>query len=113
MKKHTITVPIRPKAKARPRVGKYGNVYTTKADKEYEQAIGAAWIGSEGPFFTTPVEMNVIFFNDKITITVSSLEESSSIRKDLDNLLKAVMDGLNGVAFQDDNQVIKLIGIKK
>lgn len=33
--------------------------------------------------------------------------------KDIDNICKAVLDGLNGVAWLDDKQVCLLLGIKK
>ena len=32
--------------------------------------------------------------------------------RDIDNVIKAVSDGLNGVAFGDDNQVTRVSGIK-
>jgi Holliday junction resolvase RusA-like endonuclease len=28
---------------------------------------------------------------------------------DIDNLIKAILDGLNGIAWQDDTQVVKII----
>lgn len=33
---------------------------------------------------------------------------ASLVRADLDNLLKVIFDGLNGVAWVDDSQVVKL-----
>ena len=35
------------------------------------------------------------------------------MRPDIDNLVKIVLDGLNGVAFMDDKQVIELYAIKR
>ena len=34
-------------------------------------------------------------------------------RPDLDNLVKSVSDGLNGVAFRDDSQITELRAIKQ
>lgn len=33
-------------------------------------------------------------------------------RPDLDNVIKIVSDGLNGIAFADDSQIVELIGTK-
>ena len=35
------------------------------------------------------------------------------IRPDIDNLARAVLDGLTGVAYEDDEQVVKLIATKE
>lgn len=45
IKKHTITVYGRPKAKGRPRAGKYG-MYTDKKTKEAEANIRDAYVKS-------------------------------------------------------------------
>ena len=50
MNKHTVIIPIKPKAKGRPRAGKFG-MYTDKATREFEQAIRDAY---DGPLFERP-----------------------------------------------------------
>lgn len=47
MNKHTVIIPMKPKAKGRPRAGKFG-MYTDKATREFEQAIRDAY---DGPLF--------------------------------------------------------------
>jgi Holliday junction resolvase RusA-like endonuclease len=32
--------------------------------------------------------------------------------KDVDNMLKLVQDALNGRAFEDDSQIVRLVGVK-
>jgi len=34
------------------------------------------------------------------------------LRSDIDNLIKTVLDGLNGVAWEDDTQVVKVEAVK-
>ena len=40
------------------------------------------------------------------------LDTKSKLRGDLDNYIKTILDALNGVAWDDDSQVVKIIGIK-
>jgi Holliday junction resolvase RusA-like endonuclease len=85
-------------------------MYTDKATREYEQAIKDAY---DGPLFDGPVSMSVTFTKDKITITLSEMEGQSSLRGDIDNYVKSIMDGLNGVAYKDDGQVLNIRAHKR
>jgi Holliday junction resolvase RusA-like endonuclease len=88
-------------------------MYTDKATREYEEAIKNAYLESEGPLFDGPVNLNVTFNKDKVLITISAIEGESSLRGDIDNYLKSIMDGLNGVAYHDDGQVLSLKAFKR
>lgn len=90
-----FTIPVRPQPKQRPRVGKYGNVYTPNETQEYE-ALVKTYAQRAGIEMTLkPVGIEVIFyFKDKRT-------------PDLDNCAKAILDGLQGVAYKNDKQVIE------
>ena len=111
-KKYTLTINKKPKAKGRPRAGKFG-VYTDKATREYEQSIKDAYVAAGGPLFEGPVGLTVTFYKDKMTITLDPIESESSLRGDIDNYVKSIMDGLNGVAYKDDGQVLNLKGYKR
>lgn len=40
------------------------------------------------------------------------LDTKSKLRGDIDNYIKTILDALNGVAWRDDSQVVKVTGIK-
>jgi len=100
---------VRPQTKQRPRLGKRRKAYTPKATHEYEVAVKQGWLDQEGPTqYTGPVGMSLIIRGDHIEVEVWELEEGhrpKGIRGDLDNYVKVVCDGLNGVAYLDDRQV--------
>lgn len=88
-----IVVPGRPVPKARPRLGKRGNVYTPTRTKEYEQLVG--WCAKQHIQETIDGD---IALHIKVYV-------KNNIFPDIDNIAKSIMDGLNGVAYKDDKQV--------
>ena len=84
-----------PVPKGRPRMTKTGHTYTPKRTKEYEDEIGSAWISlsPRPPMFTGLVEL---------TVNVRERVHAA----DLDNYVKIVGDALNGLAWEDDKQVV-------
>lgn len=107
-----------PQGKARPRVTRYGT-YTPKKSREYEQRVREAWrqAGHAG-FGTVPVSVRVLahFAPPR---SVSKAKRAQMLRTpplkkpDADNILKAVCDALNGLAYDDDAQVCTAQVFKK
>jgi Holliday junction resolvase RusA-like endonuclease len=92
----TFTVDGNPIPKARPRVTR-GHTYTPQRTKTWEAAVGWAYLnsGANGDF-DGDVAVRMRFYRQ------------TRHRVDLDNLVKAVLDGLNGVAYPDDDCVKRL-----
>lgn len=90
-----FTVYGEPKSKQRPRVTARGT-YTPEETREAEHKVRAAWQKTQAEPFTYQVVASIDFFN------------GNRRRRDLDNMAKLVLDGLNKVAYADDHQIVAL-----
>ena len=105
----------RPRGKGRPRfrnAGRFTQVYTPSETKAYEKEIADEYLRAGGGMLEGPVWVTVMMcFQIPRTATKKDQEAMQShdivpnCRPDVDNVLKAVLDGLNGVAYHDDTQV--------
>ena len=109
-----ITVPGDPVAKGRPRFTRTGHSYTPPKTKQFENLVRLAYTlqqpdrdPAEGPIeLTVRVYFAIPTSWSKKKQEAAATEQMKKISKpDLDNCLKAVQDGLNGVAWKDDAQV--------
>ena len=103
------TFRVKPRAKQRPRYTRTGHAYTPTETRQYESLISRLYKGRT--FVDCPIEVELIFFNDKTEMTITELdpnEEQSKLRGDIDNYAKAILDALNTVAYADDKQIVSL-----
>lgn len=107
----------KPHGKARARVTKWGSynpasnvMYTEKIHKAFKEQLPNYKL-TEAPVM---IEIKAIFEPVK---SVRKRERAEMIsgkikptkKPDIDNIAKSVLDGLNGLAYKDDNQVIGLV----
>lgn len=92
-----------PVPKARPRLGRNGNVYTPAATAAAESAIG--WRVKERYEGLAPTALPVGL---AVAFDCRGSRGRRDGRADLDNLVKTVKDALNGIAWVDDSQVEEL-----
>ena len=98
--------------KARPRHNKKGQVFTPKGTLDEEKEIATAWQQAKGDLFEGPVEVYVAYSPTETILTVQeSPHDARTLRGDLDNL-KLTLDALNGVAWADDGQVVRILAVK-
>lgn len=107
-----------PQGKARPRFSyKTGTVYTPSKTTKYEKQIRKAFIVAGGEIIPADcyaaVIVDVYFKIPKSYTKRKRLACQYNINRpakkpDCDNVLKVVMDALNGVAYVDDKQVVSV-----
>lgn len=115
-----FTVLGEPVAKERARVVG-GRAFTPKRTKAYEEQVAWEYKKQKGKFFENkPVKIHIaIFFAPPKSMPVKEFakimqgELMYTGKKDIDNIAKSILDGLNGVAYIDDKQVVQLTISKK
>ncbi len=121
MKKTEIFFPIEPKPKGRPKFTRQGHAYTPKTTLEYETKIKEFYKEQTEDFYDTAIRVRLVF---NMAIPKSTSKKKSNLMMtgvikctvhngDADNLAKAVLDALNGLAYEDDCLITKLTIIKK
>ena len=112
-----FTVDGDPRGKGRPRFAPGRRAYTDPKTRAYETAIGyaarAAMRGREPLGGLVAVDLVVRLLPPVRTPKArraALLADGGPIRGrfDLDNVTKAILDGVNGIAFADDRQVVAL-----
>ncbi|MDH4038397.1 MAG: RusA family crossover junction endodeoxyribonuclease [Candidatus Krumholzibacteria bacterium] len=107
--RYTFTIPGPCVAKERPRVGKYGNVYTPSATKAYEKKVSQMALLAKVPELSGPLRVRIVaHFTDKSKKPVAVAPMITGA--DVDNMAKAVLDGLKGCF--NDRQVYRLEATK-
>lgn len=114
---------ITPFGKERPRasvVRGHARIYTPRSTEIYENEIRKAWekVNGKEPF-TGPLLMKLYLYmpipkSETKANKLKMLEKKKLPTKkpDIDNLVKSIMDALNGVAYEDDSQIVTLLAKK-
>ena len=109
-----------PVGKGRPRFRRVGNfmrVHNEKKTEDYENLVRFESMQAMGS--TDPIEGSVgvyLYFRLPIPQSYSKKRVEACLsgserplkRPDLDNLAKSVLDGMNGIVFKDDCQIVSL-----
>ena len=104
-----------PVGKARPRLGRNGNVYTPQATASAEREIAAlARLEAKEPL-VGPLRLKVSAYypipeswpKKRKGEAVADVVRPT-VKPDLDNVVKLVMDALKNIAWRDDAQVVEI-----
>lgn len=105
MYRYNLEINIRPIPKARPRLSKFA-IYTPKKTADYEKLISFEWKRRyKDLILKKAVKLDLLFCFKKAK---SCKKDYHTQRPDIDNLEKAILDGLNKTAFEDDCQVVEM-----
>lgn len=98
-------------SKERPRKGRSGHMYTPKKTRDFEKKVAEMASTLSAPPYTCPVTVEIVVTEPipKSYKGVKRLAAKHNLitppRGDLDNKVKAVTDGLNGIVYIDDVQI--------
>ena len=116
-------IPGKAQAKQRPRMGRSGIVYTPKETLIYENYVKMCYSDYANQFGWLPYE-NQVRAEIEVLVAVPKSDSKTkkkakiegmirpAVKPDCDNLAKSILDSLNGLAYQDDKQVVELF-VKK
>lgn len=117
MKKISFRVDGKPEGKARPRfssAGKFARVYTPDNTRTYEKLIGriaAIAMSGKAPIIN-PVEVSFEIcapipksWSMRKKQQAENLEIRPASKPDIDNVIKAYLDAMNTIVYQDDKQI--------
>ena len=115
MQKYELFFEVDPVPKGRPRFTRTGHAYTPQKTAHYEAQIRAIYDLHRGVHFEGPISVKMVFnmpipksFTKKVKRQIEDGDYQHTKKPDLDNLAKAVLDALNGLAFDDDSQIVKI-----
>lgn len=120
---YSFVVPGKPQGKARPRFDSRRKVtYTPQKTKDYEELVRNSYLScfmGMPPLKGALSAEIIVFF--PIPKSAQKLKRESmkngkikpTVKPDLDNIIKAVLDALNGYAYEDDATVVKIRAEKR
>mgnify|MGYP004577706045 FL=1 len=120
MQKISFVVYGKPQAKQRPRFTRSGHVYTPKETASYENLVKISYREKYGEMMLKNAIRADITVSVAIPKSVSKKKfwemQGNNIyptkKPDCDNIIKSILDSLNGVAYEDDKQVVKVSCVK-
>lgn len=99
--------------KPRPKfttVGGHPQAYTPRKAKEYERLIAATYKAQGGEKHEGSILVTITAQRSLPKSTPKKVtSEPDNSKPDADNIAKIVLDALNGVAYDDDRQVVRLL----
>jgi Holliday junction resolvase RusA-like endonuclease len=119
-----LTVEGTPIGKGRPKFARRGNfvsAYTPTKTRDYESLIAEAARQAMGPseplktpvgayiYITVPIPQS---YSKKRTAACLDGSERPCKKPDIDNIIKAFLDSMNGIVYNDDTQVVSLHSTK-
>ena len=122
MKKTEVFFPFEPKPKGRPRFNtRTGRSYTPQETRNYEKKVAECYAEQTDDFYDCAIAVKLVFdmpipastSKKKKQLMATGAIKCTKHTGDADNLAKAILDGLNSLAFSDDCLITRLTVIKR
>lgn len=114
----TAIIPGEPVGKGRPRFTKGGTPYTPEKTRAYETKAAIIYkLAAHGYKFPRHVPVSVMiraFYSVPVSDSMRQRERKLTgavlpcKKPDIDNVTKIILDALNGLAYEDDAQVVSI-----
>lgn len=116
-----IELNIAPVSKGRPRFNTYtGRTYTDNKTREFEETVGYLYKLKGGEYFDNKFIKVKLEFIEKVPKSYSKNKTDEALKgilrptkRDIDNYIKSVLDGLLEVAYVDDRYICNLEASKR
>ena len=117
-----FTIEGEPKGKGRPRMTKQGHTYTPKDTASYENWVKCCFMEAKQKKIQgeVPLAAHIIA---TYAIPKSTTNKNRALmldykllpmkKPDCDNIVKIILDSLNGIAYDDDKQITELVFFKR
>lgn len=119
MQEIRFTIPGVPVGKGRPRFTRNGHTYTPEKTVAYEERARLCWKTQSGHGFSGGIPLTAditAYFPIPKNVSKRKRADMEGMyhisRPDADNIAKAVLDSINGLAYPDDSAV-QLGGVRK
>jgi Holliday junction resolvase RusA-like endonuclease len=110
LKTYEIFIPIEPVPKGRPRFTRFGHTYNPPKTRIYEQNVS---LFLKSKFKDNPLE-NAVWLEITFMLPVLKTKKRllPTVKPDVDNLSKAILDSANGILWTDDKLIISMLAKK-
>lgn len=118
----TVTIPGEPVGKGRPKFTKAGTAYTPPKTRAYENKVAFLYkLAAKGRKFQRhmPVAVEICAYYGMPQSDSKRRHERKlsgaimpCMKPDIDNIVKVVLDAINGIAYEDDAQVVMISASK-
>ena len=114
-----VTVEGKIKGKARPRMTKTGHTYTPQDTVNYENWVRLCYKQQSNKKLEGSIQATIIAYfavpksyskTKRLDCVLNNLRPTK--KPDADNIAKIILDSLNGIAYDDDSQIVELTVIK-
>ena len=111
---HKFRIYGKVRGQGRPRMRRNGHAFKDKKDREWEDKIKEAYINSNGVHFGSKPVIIAAFIHRAMPDSRPKYREAEMdiYKPDTSNILKSIEDALNGIAYEDDRQIIAAFPVK-